>query len=80
MSSPVPRDVSQDTLLALIVMLVDLLEEKKVLTKTEFFAHVALLSNQSKMAHPPKGAVVWPTSTLSELDRVVAWLKDRHAN
>jgi hypothetical protein len=73
MSKPAPRDLDPDTQLALFRMLLQLLEEKRVLTNGEFPAFVALKSNQAKMAHPP----TYAPSTLSELARVMAWIEGR---
>ena len=73
MAKPAPRDLSSDTQFALFHILLQLLEEKRVLTNGEFSAHVALKSNQAKMAHPP----TYAPSTLSEVARVVAWIEGR---
>jgi hypothetical protein len=72
MIKPAPRDLSQDALFALFHMLLQLLEEKKVLTNGEFAAHVALQSNRAKIEHP----TMYALSTLSEVDRVMTWLRD----
>lgn len=73
MSKPAPRDLSQDTLFALFLSLIRLLESKGVLSNGEFAAFLAAESTRTKTEHPP----TYAPSTLSEVDRVAAWLAGR---
>ncbi len=77
MSSNIPRDVGKDALLALVVLLVDLLEDKAVFTKSEFSSHLALRLHQAQMDQLPNEALALPGSTLSELNRLASWFRDR---
>ena len=73
MSSPAPRDLSQDTLFFLFRSLLLLLESKGVVTSEEFAAFLSEQSTQSKTEHPP----TYAPSTLSEANRVAAWFVGR---
>lgn len=75
----VPSEPSQDALFAMLVVLVDLLVEKKVLTNGEFPAELALRSNASKTSSRTSNVGDMSPSTAAEVARLAEWLRDRHS-